>query len=112
APFAAVSASPLRRRISSVGAGRGEIVLRVAEAVAAHLYASSIPWRSRCCAWVRARTRPGVSSRPVELGEPRVIPAKGDHCVSRGSTFRSEEHTSELQSRSDLVCRLLLEKKN
>src|SRR5206468_8274769 len=26
-------------------------------------------------------------------------------------TVRSEEHTSELQSRSDLVCRLLLEKK-
>src|SRR6266849_3541709 len=26
--------------------------------------------------------------------------------------FRSEEHTSELQSRVDLVCRLLLEKKN
>src|SRR3989440_1214108 len=30
-----------------------------------------------------------------------------DHLVDR----RSEEHTSELQSRSDLVCRLLLEKK-
>src|SRR5690349_10763545 len=29
------------------------------------------------------------------------------HCV-----LRSEEHTSELQSRRDLVCRLLLEKKN
>src|SRR6478672_13556864 len=29
----------------------------------------------------------------------------------KGSPFRSEEHTSELQSRSDLVCRLLLEKK-
>src|SRR2546428_9422827 len=28
------------------------------------------------------------------------------------NSFRSEEHTSELQSRSDLVCRLLLEKKN
>src|SRR5206468_12923203 len=28
------------------------------------------------------------------------------------SGIRSEEHTSELQSRSDLVCRLLLEKKN
>src|SRR5690349_24258213 len=27
------------------------------------------------------------------------------------SAFRSEEHTSELQSRRDLVCRLLLEKK-
>src|SRR5206468_12590517 len=31
---------------------------------------------------------------------------------SRLRTLRSEEHTSELQSRSDLVCRLLLEKKN
>src|SRR3989440_2517387 len=30
---------------------------------------------------------------------------------SYGATGRSEEHTSELQSRSDLVCRLLLEKK-
>src|SRR2546428_13999404 len=28
-----------------------------------------------------------------------------------GQAVRSEEHTSELQSRSDLVCRLLLEKK-
>ena len=27
-------------------------------------------------------------------------------------TYRSEEHTSELQSRQYLVCRLLLEKKN
>src|SRR5206468_13123044 len=30
----------------------------------------------------------------------------------RASWIRSEEHTSELQSRSELVCRLLLEKKN
>src|SRR5438445_5818422 len=30
----------------------------------------------------------------------------------RGSPSRSEEHTSELQSRQYLVCRLLLEKKN
>src|SRR5690349_22728557 len=30
----------------------------------------------------------------------------------RRSYDRSEEHTSELQSRRDLVCRLLLEKKN
>src|SRR3989475_9325981 len=29
----------------------------------------------------------------------------------RGSHWRSEEHTSELQSQSNLVCRLLLEKK-
>src|SRR5207249_8352685 len=31
---------------------------------------------------------------------------------SRSKSTRSEEHTSELQSRFDLVCRLLLEKKN
>src|SRR5687767_16006331 len=30
----------------------------------------------------------------------------------QNSTFRSEEHTSELQSLAYLVCRLLLEKKN
>src|SRR5206468_12747655 len=32
-------------------------------------------------------------------------------CSGRWRSTRSEEHTSELQSRSDLVCRLLLEKK-
>src|SRR5699024_11717313 len=31
---------------------------------------------------------------------------------SSATALRSEEHTSELQSRFDLVCRLLLEKKN
>src|SRR5438105_3468694 len=34
-----------------------------------------------------------------------------DQCASGGVATRSEEHTSELQSRVDLVCRLLLEKK-
>src|SRR5438132_2353925 len=38
--------------------------------------------------------------------------AERDHNESSGSgKRRSEEHTSELQSHSDLVCRLLLEKK-
>src|SRR5438034_2711626 len=32
-------------------------------------------------------------------------------CRTRSTSPRSEEHTSELQSHSDLVCRLLLEKK-
>src|SRR5690349_22196430 len=32
--------------------------------------------------------------------------------ISAAAIWRSEEHTSELQSRRDLVCRLLLEKKN
>src|SRR2546429_4528482 len=40
-------------------------------------------------------------------GDPRRL----DHDRDRGAG-RSEEHTSELQSRLHLVCRLLLEKKN
>src|SRR5207249_7158489 len=35
----------------------------------------------------------------------------GLRCHTSSITTRSEEHTSELQSRFDLVCRLLLEKK-
>src|SRR5690554_5881327 len=35
----------------------------------------------------------------------------GDNIEDRLGSFRSEEHTSELQSRPHLVCRLLLEKK-
>src|SRR2546421_1889240 len=44
---------------------------------------------------------------------PEFITPAVDDRTFRGYGFRirSEEHTSELQSRSDLVCRLLLEKK-
>src|SRR5690625_6956722 len=45
-----------------------------------------------------------------------LIFKKMDHgffpVILMGQAFRSEEHTSELQSRGHLVCRLLLEKKN
>src|SRR5207248_10319154 len=37
---------------------------------------------------------------------------QGAIAVAAGQKIRSEEHTSELQSPYDLVCRLLLEKKN
>src|SRR5206468_7218047 len=43
--------------------------------------------------------------KPI-LISPRITPI-----TPASSRLRSEEHTSELQSRSDLVCRLLLEKK-
>src|SRR2546421_1227600 len=47
------------------------------------------------------------SSRPpINMAWPWCSPA-----YATSGTRRSEEHTSELQSRSDLVCRLLLEKK-
>src|SRR3712207_6975732 len=44
-------------------------------------------------------------------GVPDVVtPALGRLSAILKATFRSEEHTSELQSRQYLVCRLLLEK--
>src|SRR2546422_11098247 len=39
------------------------------------------------------------------------VAGRFEHYSDFGSLFRSEEHTSELQSRLHLVCRLLLEKK-
>src|SRR2546422_8305739 len=55
-----------------------------------------------------------VSGLPRDRGERRADPAlppsrRSTSCAARR---RSEEHTSELQSRLHLVCRLLLEKKN
>src|SRR5207247_10895443 len=44
-------------------------------------------------------------------GDPVVFIVTGKVQVASASILRSEEHTSELQSRVDLVCRLLLEKK-
>src|SRR2546430_5414067 len=42
-----------------------------------------------------------------------VLESLAQQCrLLRLLAFRSEEHTSELQSQSNLVCRLLLEKKN
>src|SRR2546428_7392658 len=54
---------------------------------------------------------PGMPWTPDQFW---VCPACGRHFWSTypPPNRRSEEHTSELQSRSDLVCRLLLEKKN
>src|SRR5207249_9626170 len=50
------------------------------------------------------RPHGSLAGTPVHTA---VLP--GPAAICRG---RSEEHTSELQSRFDLVCRLLLEKKN
>src|SRR5207253_10657254 len=72
-----------------------------------------------------AGTAPGAScggglhsppTRRLTAGGPAPgsalgAPAPAGRVVPRRSTVRSEEHTSELQSRGHLVCRLLLEKK-
>src|SRR5436190_13311170 len=65
-----------------------------------------------------ARGGGGLSINSETLRDPRVsrkglqgvLHLVGDAAADRGR-MRSEEHTSELQSHSDLVCRLLLEKK-
>src|SRR2546428_10118684 len=52
--------------------------------------------------------------RPDPFGFARFLPIAAQQKemeIVRPDSSRSEEHTSELQSRSDLVCRLLLEKK-
>src|SRR5438105_5902637 len=62
-------------------------------------------FRSRRRGWLQRGARPRAGAR----WEGRFTAA---HRPRQSSRRRSEEHTSELQSRVDLVCRLLLEKKN
>src|SRR5438132_2849093 len=61
----------------------------------------------RACA---AATLALLVSSPVSADEPPFTLAEAQR-VALLRSKRSEEHTSELQSHSDLVCRLLLEKK-
>src|SRR5688572_32492015 len=64
------------------------------------------------------RTRPGVwllsapaGPRSKRGGRPHRATHQGGGSALGLRRLRSEEHTSELQSQSNLVCRLLLEKK-
>src|SRR2546427_8007824 len=58
----------------------------------------------RSVAWLGA-------GEPRRSGDERARAARGGGRRVRDPPVRSEEHTSELQSQSNLVCRLLLEKK-
>src|SRR5256885_8957536 len=51
----------------------------------------------------------GASDLHVTVGSPPAFRVRGH--IARAEGYRSEEHTSELQSPCNLVCRLLLEKK-
>src|SRR2546430_7676320 len=70
--------------------------------------------RCRLCEKQLPSTSPCVAEcRRSSVGGSNRLPNK--HCGSPALLHRngrSEEHTSELQSQSNLVCRLLLEKKN
>src|SRR3712207_7447738 len=66
---------------------------------------AAVRWLGRLCLERRSVDLAGLSRAAVALG---ALPQHPDAARLR----RSEEHTSELQSRQYLVCRLLLEKKN
>src|SRR6266511_1693857 len=61
------------------------------------------PGRRRLSCRARSEPRSPTCCRPSTFSPPRA--------PSASTPSRSEEHTSELQSRENLVCRLLLEKK-
>src|SRR6266511_3036323 len=69
----------------------------------------------RPCARSRAGRHGGRTGRSSCAGHhrspPGISPASGGRPGRPDRGERSEEHTSELQSRENLVCRLLLEKK-
>src|SRR5699024_11933800 len=73
------------------------------------------PLITRRCAFRSSRNQSRVPARRRSPCDSRVRANRHRPCTAtaacRSTAPRSEEHTSELQSRFDLVCRLLLEKK-
>src|SRR5690606_41296559 len=60
----------------------------------------------------RVSARGSTANRWRSCGTHQTCHSGRTMSRKRSSNTRSEEHTSELQSRENLVCRLLLEKKN
>src|SRR2546427_7863197 len=58
-----------------------------------------------------ARRPTGMLALAVSEAVARALSTSQDFWLVSAKFHRSEEHTSELQSQSNLVCRLLLEKK-
>src|SRR5690606_1168722 len=71
---------------------------------------TSCDWHPAECA-ERGKRPVGPPRRTKVLEQSLGIDREKDSCGIGPSKGRSEEHTSELQSRENLVCRLLLEKK-
>src|SRR5699024_12216971 len=73
------------------------------------------PWRRRrwslCRAFQTSLSQHGRREASTCLMSPLPAARAAARRLSFEGNGRSEEHTSELQSRFDLVCRLLLEKK-
>src|SRR5690349_23468014 len=69
------------------------------------------PPRSTLFPYTTLFRSPRARDRVAPVPEPQLRGAGAHHAHAGSRGRRSEEHTSELQSRRDLVCRLLLEKK-
>src|SRR5206468_9782396 len=101
--------SPLRRRPPSSTLFPYTTLFRSVDVRRAHdgIRRGFAPRRAaRCPARSLSDQTGGPKRAEATLTRPHAQPGSTTYVV------RSEEHTSELQSRSDLVCRLLLEKKN
>src|SRR6266446_7917143 len=68
-------------------------------------------WSSDVCSSDLPSWRRSLSFSPDPKAASPVNRSKHSGILTRRSPCRSEEHTSELQSPCNLVCRLLLEKK-
>src|SRR3712207_8094065 len=75
------------------------------------LFRSESNWMHTRPPWGRGRIDPFNSVKFRFLGQPVDDTIGNSDMVPLWNFKRSEEHTSELQSRQYLVCRLLLEKK-
>src|SRR2546421_9559834 len=84
---------------------RSWVVASLSRATARSTISSTAPTGARYPVSPSTTTSGRPPWRVATTGTPHAIASSAD------SPNRSEEHTSELQSRSDLVCRLLLEKK-
>src|SRR3989442_6503006 len=71
----------------------------------------SITTSSSTSARAGSPSSPRATSRRADRRVHHPADGRGESAPKRCGTRRSEEHTSELQSRPHLVCRLLLEKK-
>src|SRR2546422_7119004 len=75
------------------------------------------PWSVCHAAMVHTRAFSAVTSRSLKRRAAQITNGRtanvsgSEDRVAANASLRSEEHTSELQSRLHLVCRLLLEKK-
>src|SRR5690349_22722648 len=94
-PHAQVYPLSLHDALPISPAGSSSAIASISSATPAPV--SAEPKKTGCSSPARARSARSSSAGPNDANE---------------AVRRSEEHTSELQSRRDIVCRLLLEKKN